>query len=181
MRGKISGSASSLCSDRLAVWISCQSARAAAVDLPVSVWSDWYGSSRKTGSSCSWNTRPTSEDSALNDAQIAHIAVTASNIDIAYAHLALAISANPCIRRFAEKMIADHSAVNAKAGALAKKLSLTPQDNDVSTKLLADAKNIKDSLSQKRGQDFGNHSKANAAVFSSVELVDWMLGFSRGE
>ena len=26
-----------------------------------------------------------------------------------------------------------------------------------------------------------NHSEANAAVFSSVELVDWMLGFSRGE
>lgn len=26
-----------------------------------------------------------------------------------------------------------------------------------------------------------NHSKANAAVFSSVELVDWMLGFSKDE
>ena len=26
-----------------------------------------------------------------------------------------------------------------------------------------------------------NHREANAAVFSSVELVDWMLGFSRGE
>jgi len=26
-----------------------------------------------------------------------------------------------------------------------------------------------------------NHRETNAAVFSSVELVDWMLGFSRGE
>ncbi|MEC7906757.1 MAG: hypothetical protein VYC82_05995 [Verrucomicrobiota bacterium] len=26
-----------------------------------------------------------------------------------------------------------------------------------------------------------NHAAANAAVFSSVELVDWMLGFSKGE
>ena len=26
-----------------------------------------------------------------------------------------------------------------------------------------------------------NHAEANAAVFSSVELVDWMLGFSRGK
>ena len=25
-----------------------------------------------------------------------------------------------------------------------------------------------------------NHSEANVAVFSSVELVDWMLGFSKG-
>ena len=26
-----------------------------------------------------------------------------------------------------------------------------------------------------------DHATANAAVFSSVELVDWMLGFSKGE
>ena len=26
-----------------------------------------------------------------------------------------------------------------------------------------------------------NHAEANAAVFSSVELVDWMLGFSRSK
>ena len=26
-----------------------------------------------------------------------------------------------------------------------------------------------------------NHATANAAVFSSVELVDWMLGFSKGK
>ena len=26
-----------------------------------------------------------------------------------------------------------------------------------------------------------SHSEGNAAVFSSVELVEWMLGFSRGQ
>ncbi len=26
-----------------------------------------------------------------------------------------------------------------------------------------------------------DHATANAAVFSSIELVDWMLGFSKGE
>jgi len=26
-----------------------------------------------------------------------------------------------------------------------------------------------------------DHAQGNAAVFSSVELVDWMLGFSKGK
>ena len=43
----------------------------------------------------------------LNDLEMAHIAVTASNIDIAYAHLALAFSENADIRGFAETMIRD--------------------------------------------------------------------------
>ena len=34
----------------------------------------------------------------LNDLQIAHVAYTADNIDIRYAHLALAISSNPAIQ-----------------------------------------------------------------------------------
>ena len=52
--------------------------------------------------------RSTSADGpGLGDAQIAHIAVTADNIDIAYAHLALALSDNPAVRRFAETMISE--------------------------------------------------------------------------
>ena len=37
----------------------------------------------------------------LNDLEIAHVAYTADNIDIRYAHLALAISKNPAVREFA--------------------------------------------------------------------------------
>ena len=48
----------------------------------------------------------------LNDLQIAHIAYTADNIDICYAHLALAISTNPKIHEFAKTMIRDHNTVN---------------------------------------------------------------------
>ena len=46
----------------------------------------------------------------------------ADNIDIRYAHLALAISKNPAIREFAQTMIRDHNAVNEQALALLKKL-----------------------------------------------------------
>lgn len=109
----------------------------------------------------------------LDDARIAHIAVTADNIDIAYAHVALAFSKNPEVRRFAETMISDHGAVNGKAAALAKKLALTPLDNEISQQLTNNANAKMDELSQKRGSDFDRayasnelayHGAVNAAV-----------------
>jgi putative membrane protein len=41
-------------------------------------------------------------ETQFNDLEIVHIAYTASTIDIRYAHLALALSENPEIRKFAE-------------------------------------------------------------------------------
>jgi putative membrane protein len=77
---------------------------------------------------------------APNDAQIAHIAYTAGNIDIAAAKQALAKTKNPKVREFAEEMVRDHSAVNDKALALVKQLGVTPEDNPTSQALSAAAK-----------------------------------------
>lgn len=70
------------------------------------------------------------EDAKPNDAQIAHIAYTAGAIDIKAAQLALQKSKNKEVRDFAENMVRDHTAVNDQALALAKKLNVSPQDND---------------------------------------------------
>ncbi len=75
----------------------------------------------------------------LNDAQIAHIAYTAGNIDVAAGKQALAKSRDKAIRDFAEEMVRDHSAVNDQALALVKKLNVTPQDNPTSQALSKDA------------------------------------------
>jgi putative membrane protein len=82
------------------------------------------------------------EDAKPNDAQIAHIAYTAGQIDIKAAKLALQKSKNKEVRDFAENMVRDHTAVNDQALALVKKLKVTPQDNDTSKALVkqADAK-----------------------------------------
>jgi putative membrane protein len=84
----------------------------------------------------------TAEDSKPNDAQIAHIAYTAGQIDIKAAGLALQKSKNKEVRDFAQDMERDHKAVNDQALALVKKLHVTPQDNDTSKALVkqADAK-----------------------------------------
>ena len=73
---------------------------------------------------------------ALNDLEIAHVAYVADNIDIRYAHLALAISTNPAIHEFANTMIRDHTAVNEQALALLAKLGAQAQDNFLSQTLL---------------------------------------------
>ena len=69
------------------------------------------------------------------DAQIAHIAYTAGNIDIAAAKQALAKTHNKAVRSFAQEMVRDHKAVNDKALALVKKLHVTPQENATSAGL----------------------------------------------
>jgi len=74
-----------------------------------------------------------------NDAQIAHIAYTADNLDIAAAKQALAKSKDKGVRDFAQEMVRDHTAVNDQALALVKKLGVTPQDNATSQALSKDA------------------------------------------
>ena len=82
------------------------------------------------------------QGSKLNDAQIAHIAYTADQIDIQAAQQALEKSKNNEVRSFAQDMVRDHTAVNEKALALVKKLNVTPEDNSTSQTLSkqADAK-----------------------------------------
>jgi putative membrane protein len=71
----------------------------------------------------------------LTDPQIAHIVYTADNLDIDNAKQALDKSKNEGVRRFANRMIGDHSSVNDQALALAKKLKITPEDNPTSKSL----------------------------------------------
>src|SRR6185295_20106207 len=85
------------------------------------------------------------------DPQIAHIVVTANQIDIDAGKLAKSHTKNKEVQQFAQQMITDHTAVNKQAGALAKKLGVKPEDNDTSKSLkkganenLANLKKLKD-------------------------------------
>lgn len=100
-----------------------------------------------------------------NDLEIAHIAYTAGQIDIRYAHLALALSENPEIRKFAELMIRDHTAVNQKALALVKKLNIAPRDNTTSRQLNEQAEKIRAELSQLRGAAFDRRYAENELTY----------------
>ena len=96
----------------------------------------------------------TAEDAKPNDAQIAHIAYTADQIDINAAKLALQKSKNKDVRDFAENMARDHKAVNDQALALVKNLNVTPQDNDTSKALAKQAASKEAELKQLIGVAF---------------------------
>jgi putative membrane protein len=72
---------------------------------------------------------------AINDAQIAHIAVTANAVDSAAGELAKKKGASKAVKDFGQTMVTDHTGVNKQAVALATKLNVTPQDNDTSRQL----------------------------------------------
>lgn len=110
----------------------------------------------------------------LSDAEVAFIAVTANQIDIAYADIAKQKSKDPEVLKFAETMQRDHRGVIDQAVALAKKLGVNPLDNAVSKKLVADSETTKKDLLSRAGKSFDkayidNEVGYHKAVIQAVE------------
>lgn len=101
---------------------------------------------------------------AMNDQQIAHTAYTAGEIDIRYAHLALALSENAAVRDFAATMVRDHAAVNDAAVKLITELNVTPEDNGLSQTLVKGA-------ADKRAELITLEGKAFDCAYSTNELA----------
>ena len=110
----------------------------------------------------------------LSDPEVASVAVVANQIDISYAEIAKQKSKDATVLKFAETMINDHTAVINQAVALVKKLGVTPKDNTVSRKLLADAQKTKKMLRSKSAGSFDkayvdNEVAYHKAVIGAVE------------
>ena len=96
---------------------------------------------------------------APTDAQIAHIAYTAGQIDISAAEQAIKKSTNQAVIDFANLMIADHKAVNDQALALVTELGVTPEDNPTSQ-----------TLSQQAADKLAELDKLDGAAFDKAYL-----------
>jgi putative membrane protein len=105
------------------------------------------------------------QDAKPNDAQIAHIAYTAGDIDIKTAQVALQKATNKDVRAFAEDMVRDHKAVNDQALALVKKLNVTPQDNPTSQALVKQADEKRAALSKLSGMAFDKAYVGNEVAY----------------
>ena len=117
------------------------------------------------------------EGAKPNDAQIAHIAYTAGQLDIEAAELAKKKSKNKDVLAFAADMERDHKAVNEKALALVKKLGVTPEDNATSKALSKQAADKRAELAKLSGKDFDKayidnevayHKTVNSALQSTL-------------
>jgi putative membrane protein len=107
---------------------------------------------------------------APTDPEIAHIVVTADSIDVAAGKLAQEKSKNAEVKKFAQQMVTDHTAVNGQAAALAKKLGVTPADNDVSKSLNAGAEQNMAKLKGLSGHGFDHEYVSHEVAFHQAVL-----------
>lgn len=91
---------------------------------------------------------------APNDAQIAHIVVTANQVDIDAGKLARSKGSNMDVKAFGKQMVTDHTGVNKQATALVKKLKVTPEDNPTSQSLKSGGMNNVKHLKTLKGAEF---------------------------
>lgn len=112
----------------------------------------------------------TAASSGLGDAQIAHVAVTANAIDSSFGELALTKARSQAVKDFAQTMITDHGGVNRQAVALAQRLSVTPEDNDVSRGLQAAADSARTAMMSLSGAAFDSAYMAREVQYHQAVL-----------
>lgn len=91
---------------------------------------------------------------APNDAQIAHIVVTADQVDIDAGKVAEKQGKNKEVKALGKQMVTDHTALNKSAAALAGKLKLKPEDNPTSQSLKSGGDENVKNLKALKGADF---------------------------
>ena len=114
---------------------------------------------------------------SLNDAEIAHIVVTANSIDSAAGVVAKEKGQSQAVKDFAQTMIRDHGGVNQQATALAAKLGVTPEDNATSQLLKAGADQSAATLQGTSGANFDRAYIDREVAFheSVLDALDKML------
>lgn len=119
---------------------------------------------------------PTPATPTLNDAQIAAIVVAANQVDIDAGQLAIKKAKNPEVKKFAERMVTDHTAVNKAAAELVAKLKVTPQESDASKSLAAGGSDTRAKLEKLEGDAFDR-----AYVDNEVAYHDAVIGVLKSQ
>ncbi len=117
------------------------------------------------------------EQKAPTDAQIAHIVVTANQVDIDAGKLAAKKASSAEVRQFGSQMVTDHTAVNKEASALVKKLKVKPQANATSTSLKKGGQENVAQLNKVKGKAFDKAYVDHEVTYHEavIETVDKTL------
>jgi putative membrane protein len=106
----------------------------------------------------------------ITDAEIAHIVVTANQVDIDAGKLAHARATNPDVKAFGERMATDHMGVNKAAAELAGKLKVTPKENATSASLKKAGEQNVSSLKKLSGAAFDRAYISNEVTYHQQVL-----------
>ena len=119
----------------------------------------------------------TASAQTVTDPQIAHIVVTANQVDIDAGKLAAAQGTNPEVKKFGEQMVADHTGVNKSATELVTKLKVKPEDNATSKALKAGGDKNLANLKSLKGAAFDRAYVDNEVAYHQqvLDAVDKTL------
>ena len=105
-----------------------------------------------------------------SDAQIAHIVVTANQVDIDAGQLAEKQGSTQAVRDFGKQMVTDHSAVNKQATELAGKLKVKPEQNKTSADLRKGGDENVAKLKKLKGREFDKAYIDNEVTYHQAVL-----------
>ena len=114
---------------------------------------------------------------APTDAKIAHIVVTANQVDIDAGKLAESMGSNSDVKKFGQQMVTDHTGVNKQATELVTKLKVTPQDNPTSQSLKAGGEKNIANLKTLKGAAFDKAYIDNEVAYHQavIDAIDKTL------
>ena len=106
----------------------------------------------------------------LDDAQVAAIVVAANQVDIDAGQLAIKKSKNAEVKKFAERMVTDHTAVNKSAVDLVTKLKVTPVESEMSKSLVAGGADTRAKLEKLEGDAFDKAYVDNEVAYHEAVI-----------
>jgi putative membrane protein len=106
----------------------------------------------------------------LTDPQIAAIVVAANQVDIDAGKLAIEKSRHPEVKKFAQQMVTDHTAVNKAAVELVTKLGVTPEESDASRGLTTGGAETRAKLEKLEGAAFDRAYVDNEVAYHKAVI-----------
>lgn len=119
---------------------------------------------------------------SISDANIAAMVLASNNTDISYARLVPPRAQRDDVKKFAERMLTDHTGVNALVTQLLAKLDLAPQDNAISLDMRDESADKRDLMRELSGFAFDSTYMENEVAYHQKFLAsidDQMLPAAR--
>jgi putative membrane protein len=109
--------------------------------------------------------------SDLKDSHVAALLLASNNTDISYARLVPSRAQRDDVRKFAERMLTDHTGVNGLVTDLLRKLDLAPEENGMSLDMRDESANKRDIMRELSGFTFDSTYMENEVAYHQKFLA----------
>jgi putative membrane protein len=108
---------------------------------------------------------------SVSDANIAAMVLASNNTDISYARLVPSRAQRDDVKKFAERMLTDHTGVNTLVTNLLMKLDVAPEDNSISLDMRDESANKRDLMRELAGFAFDSTYMENEVAYHQKFLA----------